>query len=155
MITFPNWRNVGLAMRWARQQAHIQADATTMTSIVKVTDNRWRSVPNGTRVMARHAVGYDRTDVEVGRKDLDLTFFGVADAAEVLRVLAALGLIPNEIAYAAEERYGRCAKCDQLVRWSPPSGDLWPGRWFHVHDRDEQFTDYADHLAEVAEWPAP
>jgi hypothetical protein len=148
--TFSHWRAVGRAMRWARQQPHIQADSTTIVDLAKVTDNRWRSVPNGTRVVARHAVGYDRTDVEVGRKDLDLTFFGVADAAEVLRVLAALKLIPADIAYAADERYGRCVKCGRLAQWWHDS-PFFP-RWVHVPPLSAARPGV--HRAEVADIPA-
>jgi hypothetical protein len=144
--TFPYWRAVGAAMRWARQQPHIQADSSTIADLAMVTDNRWRSVPNGTRVVARHAPGYDRTDVEVGRKDLDLTFFGVADAAELLRVLAALGLIPAHLAAGSDERYGRCETCGRLARWWD---DPLVARWVHV--QPGAVTGPAAHRAVVAE----
>jgi hypothetical protein len=144
---FPGWRNVGLAMRAARQQPDVRIDALTVISLAKVTDNRWQWP--GTRVIATHAVGYDRTDVEISRADAKLTFYGVSDAIELLRVLAALGLIPAHLAEQPDERYGRCARCGRLAQWWHDS-PFFP-RWVHVPPLSA--AQPGVHRAEVADIP--
>lgn len=131
MKLFPHWRAVGRAMLDARRREGVTVDVTTVTGyyLTDVTENRWRSALATVEVRP----GEGGTYVDIHRIDYAaVNFWPVRDAAEVLRVLAALELIPADIAYAADERYGRCEKCGLLAQWVPPSDDLFPGRWVHV-----------------------
>lgn len=143
MIPFPGWRNVGLTMRALRQQEGVQGPAIKNHPFGRSYSWGWPKTGQVVTVTVTWGIAYSITS----RGPLDFRLNNPT-SQHALRVLAALELIPANIAYAAEERYGRCKR---LTEWSPPAGDLWPGRWFHVHDRDEQFTGFADHLAEVAE----
>jgi hypothetical protein len=133
MKTFANWRAVGRAMLEARRRGGVVADAKATVGLAVVIENRWRFLDRAviTMVTATHAVGYDRTDVEISRRDVKMTFYAVSDAAELLRVLAALGLIPAHIAYAADERYRRCEICGRVAQWAPPAGPF-AERWCHL-----------------------
>jgi hypothetical protein len=100
---FPGWREVGAVMRWARQQPDIVCDRTLMPFPIydlpgnEIVDNRWRS---GTHhVTVTHHVHFTG-----GGMDLEVHAAGWRSQSEptsaltVLRVLAALDLIPAELA---------------------------------------------------------
>jgi hypothetical protein len=144
--TFAHWRAVGRAMLDARRREG-----------VTVTLKRYQHGYGSYRMFTWN--GPDRQRVTVGSvlNDLHVTaIFGDrhcdldADAATVLRVLAALELIHADIAYAADERYGRCEKCGRLAQWWPAEA-CSPARWVHVYGNDERFVDYANHQPVVAE----
>jgi hypothetical protein len=110
-------------MRWARQQEGVTVTRRRVLGRLV----RWdrgasyvsiRPLPDDVHVRAGHSTA------AIG--------LGTTDAAQVLRVLAALDLIPADIAYAADERYGKCLRCDRLAQWVPPTDDLFPSRWVHV-----------------------
>jgi hypothetical protein len=149
MKTFANWRSVGRAMLEARRRQGVVVDAKTVVGLAAVTDIRWRFLDRAviTMVIATHAVGYDRTDVEISRRDAKLTFYGVSDAAEILRVLAALDLIPADLAEVRDERYARCV-CKRVLFWRPETPEL-PARWRHLDRR--AYIEHGLHRAEVAE----
>jgi hypothetical protein len=125
--TFPHWRAVGRAMRWARQQEGVTVEPPT------------RGIPIRTR---RYTGPADvvASVTTVSGSTWFKTFSGVVgsahvhpnNAAEALRVLAALELIRADIAYAADERYGRCEVCGRLAQWVPPSGQF-AARWCHLN----------------------
>lgn len=142
MITFRNWRAVGRAMRWARQQEGVKVKPPTRGILIR---SRIYRGPADAIVQVNTIPGSTWFKTYTGVTAS--TNVNPENAAEALRVLAALELIPAEIAHAPEERYGRCKRCDRLAQWSPPS-ELWPGRWFHV--KRVRF-DQDPHPAEVAE----
>lgn len=139
MKTFPHWRNVGRAMLDARRREgataprvlrdnerdsmHIQL-AWTFQDGRTVELWRWRSGDGGIDLAVKPAPGPGRPGMFAGLDRL-------GDAATALRVLAALDLIPADIAYAADERYGRCVKCDRLAQWVPAEGQF-AARWCHL-----------------------
>ncbi|GGN40378.1 hypothetical protein FHR83_007051 [Actinoplanes campanulatus] len=154
MKTFPNWRAVGRAMRWARQQKSVTAprfvldnvrDSTALELAWKLADGRevevwrWRSGNGGIDLTVKHKPVHGKPELYAGMD-------GIRDAAEVLRVLAALDLIPADIAYAADERYGRCVRCGLLARWWPAEAEAGE-RWVHV---TRLRFDLNPHPAEVA-----
>jgi hypothetical protein len=55
----------------------------------------------------------------------------IDDAGQVLRVLAALDLIPAHLAYGPDERLAKCKRCDRLAQWWPAEAAS-PARWVHV-----------------------
>jgi hypothetical protein len=136
---FPNWRNVGRAMLDARRREGITGPRT-------VLDNR-RGAPaveltwereDGLEVrLWRLRSGWRRPDLGIRfpERDDDTSLFagmdGIDNAGQVLRVLAALDLIPADIAYAADERYGRCKRCGLLAQWWPAEAEAGE-RWVHV-----------------------
>jgi hypothetical protein len=150
MKTFPHWRAVGRAMLDARRREGVTVDTTTVTGyyFAEVTENRWRSELATVEVRP----GEGGTHLDIHRINYAaVNFWPVRDAAEVLRVLAALDLTPADIAYAADERYGRCQVpgCKRIARWWPAEAHA-AGRWVHEIANDERFVDYPDHPVEVA-----
>lgn len=149
-----NWRNLGRAMRWARQQEGVTAPRTALDNrrdapAVELTWQRedgltvslWRLRSN--RLLPDLSINFpDRPDGSGKVSGID----GVDSATEALRVLAALELIPVEIAYAADERYGRCQACGRMARWW---ADLDTPSWVHI--QPWAVTGPAAHRAEVAE----
>jgi len=116
---FPGWREVGRAMRWARQQDGVTFDRTTMRNVWHFdlppsihVDHRWRG-GDGREVLVSHSSILKSVDVSVGdgRNGWDSTYND--DAAQVLRVLVALDLIPAELAEApkVEAARSRCRHC--------------------------------------------
>jgi hypothetical protein len=145
MTTFPHWRNVGRAMRWARQQQGVTVEMPTPKILIR----------------SRVYRGPDDVIVKVNTLPSSTwfeTYTGIVgsakvnpnNAAEALRVLAALDLIPADLAYGPDERYGRCVKCDRLAQWWPAEAGA-EDRWVHVIKGHERFIDYPNHRAEVAE----
>lgn len=124
MKTFPHWRSVGRAMFDARRR-----EGVTVTR----HPDAW------------HGYEWDRgsadlVSVHTGQRGCSLMVdlaggrhleSGGMDATSALRVLAALDLIPADIAYAADERYGRCVKCGRLAQWVPAEGQF-AARWCHL-----------------------
>ncbi|GIE30131.1 hypothetical protein Ait01nite_031760 [Actinoplanes italicus] len=154
MKTFPHWRAVGRAMLDARRREGVTAPRTVLDNrrgapAVELTWERedgltvglWRlrSGRSGPDLGVRYPDRADGTNLFAGMDSID-------DAGQVLRVLAALELIPADIAYAADERYGRCVKCGRLAQWWPAEAGA-DDRW--VHDVRLRF-DGNPHEAEVA-----
>jgi hypothetical protein len=123
MKTFPHWRNVGRAMLDARRQEGVTVER------VRVPGARYHVWARGdTKVTVdhtEHSAGFAFEDPNSQFEQFH------ADAAEALRVLAALELIPADIAYAADERYGRCERCGLLAQWWPAEAEAGE-RWVHV-----------------------
>jgi hypothetical protein len=97
--TFPGWREAGRAMRWARNQDGVTFDRTTMRGTWHYdrlpsihVDHRWRG-SDGREVLISHSSILKSVDVSVsdGRNGWETTYND--DAAQILRLLAALGLI--------------------------------------------------------------
>lgn len=137
MRTFAGWRAVGRAMLDARRR-----EGVTVTH----DPDAWHG-----HEWVRNSA--DTVSVHTGQRGCSVTVdlaggrhveSGGMDAATVLRVLAALDLVPADIAYAADERYGRCQVCRELAQWVPPSGQF-AGRWCHL-DPDRPY-----HRPEVAD----
>jgi hypothetical protein len=128
--TFANWRNVGLAMLEARRREGVTVEP----------GGAWR------RGDARVLVTDSRRGLIIDLPEGRYLDTGHLDAGQALRVLAALELIPADIAYAADERYGRCEVpgCGRLARWWPGEAEAEP-RW--VHTEPWLVTDH--HTAEV------
>lgn len=143
MKLVPNWRNVGRAMLDARRQ-----DGVTVT--LKRYQHGYGSYrmftwngPDRQRVTVGSVLNSEHLTAIAGDRHCDLD----ADAATVLRVLAALELIPADIAYAADERYGRCERCGLLAQWWPAEAEAGE-RWVHV---TRLRFDLNPHPAEVAD----
>jgi hypothetical protein len=113
--TFSHWRNVGRAMLEARRREGVTVEP----------GGAWRR--GDTRVLVTDSRRGLIIDLPEGRY-LDT---GHLDAGQVLRVLAALDLIRADIAYAADERYGRCVRCGRPAQWVPPEGQF-AARWCHL-----------------------
>lgn len=109
MRTFPGWRQAAHLMRWARRQDGVTADTAQYDLLV---DNRWRRA-DGIEVRVGHIRGEAATDLRVNGERLDL-WLDQTDTAGALRVLAALGLIPAELAEVHDERDERCAWCHRF-----------------------------------------
>jgi hypothetical protein len=140
--TFSNWRNVGRAMRWARQQEGvIQGPATFGQPFGREYVWGWYADGQTVRVHITWGIGYA---VTLHGPRLASITQGVKPA-QVLRILAALELIPADIAYAADERYGRCVRCGLLAEWWAAEAGA-EDRW--VHAEPWLVTDH--HQAEVA-----
>jgi hypothetical protein len=124
--TFANWRNVGRAMLDARRLGSaFQID----TEVPETTAYRWAY--SARRVMLQTWSGAQDFTVEARTPAGSRLRIHTASAAEALRVLAALELIPADIAYAADERYGRCEACGLLAQWWPAEAGA-EDRWVHV-----------------------
>jgi hypothetical protein len=138
MKTFSHWRNVGRAMLDARR---LGSTFSIDTEGLGLAAYRWAY--SARRVMVQTWEDSGEFIVEArtpaGTRLRQLT----TSPAEALRVLAALDLIPADIAYAADERYGRCVRCKRLARWWD---DELGARWVHV-DVMAAFRD--SHRAEV------
>jgi hypothetical protein len=140
MKPFPGWRNVGRAMRWARQQ-----DGVTVAvddEGFRVVDIRWRRGRDS--VIVQHFPGLDMASVSV-KADGSTFHQNNADAVRTLRVLAALKLIPAGLA-ERDERYGRCVKCKNVLFWRAGRDEL-PDRWGHVDRR--AYIAFGTHRAEA------
>lgn len=92
MNTFPGWRAVGRAMRWARQQDGI-GYATRERSFGRHHVWGWRA--NGQTIEIRITWGIS-TELH-GRGPIRFMFEELT-ATQALRVLAALDLLPAELA---------------------------------------------------------
>jgi hypothetical protein len=125
--TFAHWRVVGAAMRWARQQEGVERCVFTEDGIVEQTwmrDEQADEVTLGGLGTLAHSLTIDLAD---GRH-LEAVHL---PAVDILRVLAALDLIPARLAYAADERYGKCQRCGRLAQWWPAEAEAGE-RWTHV-----------------------
>lgn len=126
MKTFPGWRNVGRVMRWARQQ-------------LGTTVERSRDEHSGERVITWSreldyiVIAFDGDTYQLGidTEDNWLTDGHFESASAVLRVLAALDLIPAHLAEGDDERYRRCETCGRMAQWAPPAGPF-AERWCHL-----------------------
>lgn len=144
MNTFPGWRSVGRAMRLARRQDGVtvsrEDNGTWITHTWRYGDRADHVELGGAGTLA-YSLTVDLADgryLEASR----------LPAAEILRVLAALGLLPREIAEMRDERYGRCEKCGERCVWVPAAEPFEP-RWVHA-DRIRVWAEHGAHLAEVA-----
>lgn len=140
-------------MRWARQQDGIEfvTRKTSYRGEDVAHDVIWR-IPGKAHVSAQRLVGptgLGRVDVSAEGEHAAAEIGDQATADQVLRVLAALDLIPAEYAEQRDERYGRCEKCGELCRWAT-GHDFWPDRWVHIHG-DAWLSRIDGHRAEVAE----
>lgn len=153
MRIFPNWRAVGRAMLDARRREGVTGPLTAQENsrTWDRTELTWTH-EDGRSVEIHWTKGHPEVWLDVKRKPQRgrpanmAGLIDIADAATVLRVLAALGLVPNHIAYAADERYGRCEVCGRVARWW---NDKLAPRWVHV--KPGAVTGPAAHMAEVAE----
>jgi hypothetical protein len=141
MVIFPGWRAAGLVMLDARRRgikrSHdpdawhgyewVRDSADTVSVHVGQQCSVWVDMSGGGHLEA-----------------------GEMDAVTVLRVLAALDLIPAHLAEGPDERYGRCATCDRVARWWPAEAGA-DNRWVHVIGGAERFADYPYHPVEVAD----
>ena len=142
MRIFSGWRAVGKAMLEARRRK--VSHAAYAGGLAHTTENRWHL--DNVVVSANRLTDHpEKVDVEIRTGDTHVTMWPAPDAATVLRVLAALDLIPAHLAAAEDERYGRCVKCGKLARWW---NDRLAARWVHV--QPWAVTGPAAHLAEVA-----
>jgi hypothetical protein len=134
---FANWRNVGRAMLDARRREGVTAPLTALDNErrrVVILD--WRRDGINVRVAWRRG---EQMPIDIGvnfpeRDDETAPFAGmdsIDDAGQALRVLAALDLIPAHLAYAADERYGKCQRCGRLAQWVPQAGPF-AARWCHL-----------------------
>jgi hypothetical protein len=145
---FPHWRNVGRAMLEARRREGVTGPLTAQenTHNWNLVELTWTH-EDGRSVEISWRKGEAAVWVDVRRKPrrgLPANMAGLVDiddAATVLRVLAALELIPADIAYAADERYGRCQVCGSLAFWvSEP--DPWGPGWYHYPPRNPTKPDH-------------
>jgi hypothetical protein len=106
MKTFTGWREAGRAMMWARREGKFR-NLTSMQGTWRHdrppsvhVEHRWRE-GDGREVMISHSSILASVDVSVsdGHNAWDSTYND--DAGQVLRVLAALGLIPAKLAVTA------------------------------------------------------
>jgi hypothetical protein len=111
-----NWRAVGQAMRWARQQEGVTVRRMVVDNSWPVTiDLEWKR-PDGHSVLVTWATNREWVDVYAGGPVDDVHMSNCGDAATVLRVLAALDLIPAELAQVHDEdRPGQRASHRQLM----------------------------------------
>jgi hypothetical protein len=158
--TFPMWRAVGRAMLDARRREGVTAPRVALdehrgryyTALIwKLADERT------VELWWRHS-GRGRVDLAVkypekapGESTPFTGMDNIESAATALRVLAALDLIPVDIAYAADERYGKCEVpgCRRIARWWRPEGGA-AGRWVH-HPPRPALPGRNTHQAVVAE----
>jgi hypothetical protein len=138
--TFPGWREVGRVMRWARRQADITVElgGTDASDPWQTPTYHWKRGDTDVSVCLDfvplpvfiHATGpdevYQRAEVSG------------YDVATTLRVLAALGLIPVELAQPRQQ----CAICGEECRET--------SRWEHVKPL-MVWREHGPHRAEVAE----
>ncbi|WP_328465472.1 hypothetical protein OHA21_43675 [Actinoplanes sp. NBC_00393] len=141
MKTFPGWRAVGRAMRWARRE---RAIFTLITEGARFEETSWR---RGGAFAVLTATGGDQLDLIVNLAHGGQVDMSDLDAAESLRVLAALDLIPADLAQVRDERYARCTVCGRTVTWAPGHG-MWQARWVHVDQH--AWMAGTGHVAEVA-----
>ena len=90
MKTFPGWREVGRAMRWSRQQDGVQR--STIAERGCLAEARWSDLDADLTVLPR---GLMRVSVVA---DGAVVTLRRPSATRVLGVLAALDLIPAELA---------------------------------------------------------
>lgn len=97
MLTFPGWRAVGRAMRWARQQDGIQGPAAFEWPFGREYVWGWYLDGQTVRVIVTWGIGFS-----VSLRGPRVVQLEGRDAVETLRVLAALDLIPAELAEVAD-----------------------------------------------------
>jgi hypothetical protein len=126
---FPGWRAVGRALMAARKR--VGKDGFERTWDERGSEWLFTWSHENTLVTLSFKPGDDAYRLGGDGDGMWFTdgFFG--GAVDTLRVLAALGLVDNDIAYAADERYGRCAVCGRLAQWVPPAG-TFAERWCHL-----------------------
>lgn len=130
-------------MRWARQQdGVIQGPATFDQPFGREYVWGWYADGQTVRVNITWGIGF----IIALRGPRVVRIEQGIGPAEVLRVLAALDLIPNELAEPGE-RYARCEKCRLICRWDEGHG-LWEPRWLHT-DPIEAWS-HGPHHPEVA-----
>jgi hypothetical protein len=95
MRTFPGWREVGRAMRWARQQDGVTVERLRDDETGRIS---WLWHGRNGLITADYFPASDpaETTIETGDTYIDRARF--EDGATALRVLAALDLIPAELA---------------------------------------------------------
>jgi hypothetical protein len=126
MRIFPGWRSVGRAMLEARRREGVTVERPKRVGMVSIRTYRG---PADAVVQVKHyhqAAWFKTFSGITGATSVDPNH-----AAEALRVLAALDLIPADIAYAADERYGKCTRCGRLAQWVPQAGPF-AARWCHL-----------------------
>ena len=115
MKTFTGWRAVGRVMRWARQQGiyrEVHTDGGALSEMVWILNDE-----RGVTVMPSLREGV-QVDVsrkpEPGRPHWMGGLIDATSASTILRFLAALDVIPAELAEVHDERPVRCAWCHRL-----------------------------------------
>jgi hypothetical protein len=141
MKTFTGWRAVGRVMWYARKQEDVER--TVIGENGRLIEMTWRGP--GHSYVGVVDLGGEAVSLTLASRTGGLVDGDKLTAAEALGVLAALGLIPDELARVRDERYGRCKTCGELCTWD--SGhDMWVPRWLHCDPFRGQ-----GHRAEVAE----
>jgi hypothetical protein len=145
MVIFPHWRAVGRAMLQARRREGVTVERDNkIVGCVLMRYHTYRG-PADALVVVKHFEQSTTFDTYSGVTGSANVYPN--SAAEALRLLAALDLIPAHLAEGPDERYGRCVKCGRLTRrWD----DFGTTRWVHVIGGAERFADYPYHPAEVA-----
>ncbi|GAA2696355.1 hypothetical protein [Actinoplanes palleronii] len=146
MNTFTGWRSVGRAMRWARQQDRVQFERTRLDDAGQILFT-WTAGEES--VYVDFVSGGDPAELTFETVGASINHAYFDDGGTVLRVLAVLGLVPTELAEVRDERYGRCVKCKQLLRFAT-GHQFWGDRWVHVYG-DAWMSRIDGHVAEVAE----
>ena len=145
MKTFPHWRAAGRVMLDARRRGIKRTRHREPLALDHVaTTLEWRR-PDGHSVLVSLMSHCELFDVRAGGPVKDCYMSDWDDAGEVLRILAALDLIPAHLAEGPDERYGRCATCGRVARWWSYLGQP---RWVHI--QPWAVTGPAPHRAEVA-----
>lgn len=96
MLIFPGWREVGRAMRWARQQDEVQGPHVRDLPFGRRYAWGWRADGQVVTVTLTWGISYSCS----GRGPRTFRLDNL-DPVEVLRVLAALGFISTEVAEVA------------------------------------------------------
>jgi hypothetical protein len=125
--TYPHWRAVGRALMAARKK--VGKDGFERTWDERGGEWLFTWSHENTLVTLSFEPGDDTYRLGVDTDGMWLTDGYFGGAQDTLRVLAALGLVDNGIAYAADQRYRKCTRCDRLARWWE---DQMGPRWVHV-----------------------
>lgn len=105
MTPFSGWRNLGLAMRWARTQPCVTHEVIEFPSTIQ---HEWRNGEHGWVYVAT----WDGSEVRAGNDWTGVTLRD-ADVATALDVLAALQLIP--LKFSSGYQQGRAEGATEAV----------------------------------------
>lgn len=147
MKIFNHWRNVGRAMLDARRREGVTHTRTIMLdSLDEVSIDHLWSRTDGTSVWITWITSRELVDIRAGGAVSECALSDWDNAAQALRVLAALDLIPAHLAYGDDERYGRCEVCGELAQWVASVGPF-ADRWCHLNPTRPFHTPEVPHAA--------